>query len=105
MTIVESTAKRLVLQSGSTTLTLDKGAGKMALQHKALFWKPKPAEAALSDIADVKLETVVDRASGVELYHTALVTKTGAGWFLPASDKAEAEANAAKLRNFIGLKH
>jgi len=105
MPIVESTAKRLVLQSGSTTLTLDKDAGKMALQQKILFWKPKPAEAALADVADIKLETVVDPASGAELHHTMLVMKGGQGWSLRARDKKEADANIAKLRDFIGVKN
>jgi hypothetical protein len=104
MPIVESTAKRLVLKSGSTTLSLDKDTGKMTLQQKILFWKPKPAEAALSDVTEIKIEKVVDRASGAEIYHSTLVTKGGAGWFFPANDQKDAEANAAKLRDFIGLK-
>jgi hypothetical protein len=103
MPIVESTAKRLVLQSGSTTLSLDKDSGEMALQQKILFWKPKPAKAKIADVTDIKLDTVVDPASSAELHHTMLVMKDGRGWALPARDKNEAEANSVKLRDFIGL--
>ena len=35
--IVESTPQRMVLQSGSTTLTLDKSADKATMQRKLLF--------------------------------------------------------------------
>jgi len=42
MPVLESTPQRLVLQAGSTTLTLDKDAGTGCLQRKLLFWKMKP---------------------------------------------------------------
>jgi hypothetical protein len=38
MHILESTPQRLVVQSGSTTLTLDKDLGAASLQRKVLFW-------------------------------------------------------------------
>jgi hypothetical protein len=103
MSIVESSPKRLVLQSGSTTLSLDRESGEMTLQQKILFWKPKPAKAKIADVTEVKLDTVVDRASGAELHHTMMVMKGDQGWAFPARDKAEAEANSAKLRQFVGL--
>lgn len=103
MPITENTPQRLVLQSGSTTLTLDKEAGKASLQRKLLLWKLKPVEATLSDVADVSVDTAVDRASGVEISHTMLVTRAGAGWALPAADKKEADANRAAIRSFLGL--
>ena len=103
MPITENTPKRLVLQSGSTTLTLDKDAGKASMQRKLLLWKLKPVEAPLADVADVNVDATVDRASGVEICHTMLITRAGAGWALPAADKKEAQANASAIRGFLGL--
>jgi hypothetical protein len=103
MPITENTSRRLVLQSGSTVLTLDKDAGKASMQRKLLLWKLKPAEASLADVTDVSVDTAVDRASGVEVCHTMLITRAGAGWALPAADKKEAQANVAAIRNFLGL--
>jgi hypothetical protein len=103
MPITENTPRRLVLQSGSSTLTLDKEAGKASLQRKLLLWKLKPVEAPLSAFADVTVDAAVDRASGVEICHTMLTTRAGAGWALPAADKKEAQTNAAAIRSFLGL--
>jgi hypothetical protein len=103
MSIVESTPQRLVLRSGSTTLTLSKDAARATLQRKLLFWNLKPTVAPLSDIADVTVDTAVDRASGVEMCSTMVVMRTGAAWAFPCSDKAEAEANADAIRVFLGL--
>jgi hypothetical protein len=102
MPISERTSQRLVARSGSTTLTLDKDAGTAALQRKLLLWKLKPSEAPLSDIADVTVDAAVDRASGVEVCSTMLVMRSGTGWALPASDKKDAQASAATLREFLG---
>src|SRR5262245_26639109 len=103
MPIAESTTERLVLKSGSTTLTLDKSKGTAILQRKILIVSLKPIEAPLSDIVSVTVDAAVDRASGVEVCHTMLVTRAGAGWALPAKDKADAQANAAAIRGFLGL--
>lgn len=103
MPITENTPRRLVLQSGSSTLTLDKEAGKASLQRKLLLWKLKPVEAPLSELADVTVDAAIDRASGVEICHTMLTTRAGAGWALPAADKKEAQTNAAAIRSFLGL--
>ena len=84
MPVTENTPRQLVLKSGSTTLTLDKDAGKATLQRKLLIWRLKPIEAPLSDISDVTVDTAVDRASGVEVCHTMLVRRTGEAWALPA---------------------
>jgi hypothetical protein len=103
MPLVESTSRRLVLASGSTSLTLDKDADKAVLQRKLLFWKLKPLEAALSEIAAVNIEKLVDPASGADTYNTILVTRAGAGWILAADSKADAEKNASAVRTFLGL--
>jgi hypothetical protein len=71
MPVTENTPRQMVLKSGSTTLTLDKDAGKATLQRKLLIWRLKPIEAPLSDVSDVTVDTAVDRASGVEVCHPA----------------------------------
>jgi hypothetical protein len=103
MPITESTPRRLVLTSGSTTLTLDKDAGKATLQRKLLFWNLKPIELPLSEFSSVTLDKAVDRASGVEIFHSMLVTRKGAAWAFPANDKPDAEKNIAALREFLAL--
>ena len=103
MAIVEDTPRRLVLASGSTRLSLDKDAGKASLQRKFLFWNLRPTELPLSEFSSVTLDKAVDRASGVEIFHTMLVTRTGAAWAFPADDKPEAEKNMVALRQFLAL--
>lgn len=104
MAIAESTSKRLVLKSGSTTLTLDKDTGKITLERKVLLWRAKPTEAALADVTEFTVDAAVDRASGVEVCNTMVVFRGDQGWALPAADKKEAQANAAKMREFLGLR-
>jgi hypothetical protein len=103
MPITERTPQRLVLKSGSTVLSLSKETAKASLQRKLLFWNLKPAEVPLSDIVDVTVDTTVDRASGVDVCSTMLVTRTGAGWAFPCSDKEDATSNADAIREFLGL--
>ena len=103
MPITERTPERLVIKSGSSTLTVDKQAGKACLQRSFLFWKLKSAEVPVSDISDVTVDAGVDRASGVELCNTMLVLRSGIGWALPASDKKDAQASADALRTFVGV--
>ena len=102
MPIIERTPQRLVLKCGSTKLHLDKQFGTAVLQRSNFFWSWKPAEAALSDITDVTVDTAVDRASGVEICSTMLVFSTGVGWAFPSSDKRDADANAEAIRGFLG---
>jgi hypothetical protein len=103
MPILESTQMRLSIKSGSTTLTLDKTSGKVALQRKLLFWQQKPVEKPLLEIATVSVDAAVDRASGVEICHTMVVFKAGDAWALPAADKNEAQANAVAIRDLLQL--
>lgn len=42
MATIENTPQRLVLRSGSTTLTLDGEMGKVSMQRKMLFWNRAP---------------------------------------------------------------
>ena len=103
MPVREDTPRQLVLKSGSKTLTLDKDAGKTTLQRKFLIWGLRPMEAPLSEVADVTVDTSVDRASGVEICHIMVVMRTGAGWALPAMDKQDAQTKATAIRAFVGL--
>jgi len=104
MAIVENTGKKLVLKSGSTTLSLDGAAEQMTLESKVLFWKRAPAHAAFKDVAEVKIEEVHDPASGAEIYNTMVLLKTGkGGWALTADTKKQAEAEIAAIRKFIGM--
>jgi hypothetical protein len=104
MTKIDRAPRRLVLKSGSTTITLDKDTGKATFERKVLMFAKKPVEAALADVAAVTVDAAVDRASGVEVANTMLVTRAGAGWALPAADKKDADAAAAAIREFLGLK-
>jgi hypothetical protein len=101
--IIASTPQRMALQSGSTTLILDKDAGKAVLRRKLLFWPLKPLETPLSDVSGVTVDAAVDRASGVEVCSTMLVQASGAAWALASRDKAEAESAAAAMRGFLGI--
>ena len=103
MPVIESTQNRLVLKSGSSTLTLDKQNGRAIFQRKVVIWRLKPSEASLSDISDMNTDRSVDRASGVEIWHTMLVFRTGEAWAFPAADKQEAEANVTAVRQFLKL--
>lgn len=101
MPVIENTKNRLVLKSGSTTLTLDKNAGQATLQRKIVFWALKPSETSLSQIADVRADAAVDGASGVEIWHTMLLLHSGAGWAFPAANKQEAHDNITAIRKFL----
>jgi hypothetical protein len=101
--IVENTPQKLVLRQGSTTLDLDKGADRAAMQRKILFWTPKPREAALHDVADITLDIGKDVASGADLCSTMVVFASGSAWALPADSKQEAQSNAETIAKFLGL--
>jgi hypothetical protein len=103
MPVTENAPRQLVLKSGSTTLTLDKDAGKAILQRKFLMWNLKPAETPLSEVARVTIGAAVDRASGVEVFHTMLVMRTGKGWGFPAANAQDAQRKADAIRVFLGL--
>jgi hypothetical protein len=76
MAIAENTPRRLVLKSGSRTLTFDRESDQATLQRKFLFWNLRPAQTPLSEIADVTNDVAIDRASGVEVWQTMLVMRT-----------------------------
>jgi hypothetical protein len=63
MASIEEAPRKLVLKSGSTTLTLDKDSGKATLQKKMLLWNKKPVEFPLSNIDDIAVKSNVDSLS------------------------------------------
>jgi hypothetical protein len=101
--ITEQTTQRLVLQQGSTTLILDKDANTATMNRKFWFWSLKPQQLPLSEISGTEVDAGVDRASGIEVCNTMLVTRGGAAWALPAADKKDAEATAAAINSFLGF--
>jgi hypothetical protein len=103
MEILESTPRRLVLTSRASTLTLDKDADKATLQRKLLLWNRKPVQQPLSDIVEVTADSMLDRASGVEIHNTMLVYRVGGAWAVRATDKKEAADAVQRVRDFLGL--
>ena len=100
--VIENTPQRLVLQSGSTVLALDKTAGTATLQRKIMFIPLKPVSVPLTEIVDVTLDTVVDPASHAEIDHAMLKLRAGA-WVLAANDRKSAQAAIAAIRGFLGM--
>jgi len=103
MPILENTPQRLVLRSGSNTLTLDKGAGTASLGRKMLFWNLKPVVHPLSDIVEVKRDSVKDPVSGALVHHTMLLSRDGSAWAFAEAEQKDAEAVIAAVRGFLGL--
>jgi hypothetical protein len=100
---IECTARRLVLQAGGTTLTLDKEVGAASLQRKALFWDRKPAVIPLADICKVAVTPAFERSCGFAASYTLLVSRSGHHLELPPAAKASAEEAAQAIRDFLGL--
>jgi hypothetical protein len=103
MTRIERMPERLVVQSGSITITLDKQTGKAIMLRKLLFWVRKPLERSLTEIAEVRVDTAVDPASRAEICSTMLVMRTGGAWKLSAADKKDAVAATEAVRTFVGI--
>ncbi len=103
MIAIESSPQRLVLRSGSTTITLDKAAGTAILQRKMLLWERGPLERPLSSITQARVSTSIDTASKAEICSTMLVMRDGGGWVLSAQDKQDATAAMAAVRELLGL--
>jgi hypothetical protein len=100
---VERGPQRLTLLSGSTTVALDKDAGKAILQRKLLFWARKPVERPISSVTQARVNTDIDPASKAEICSTMLTFREGGGWLLSARDKQDATAAAAAVREFLDL--
>lgn len=103
MATIESTSQRLVLQTGATTLVLDKQAGAASLRRKALLWDRKPITVPLADICKIAVTPAIDRSCGFASCYTLLVTRWGTHLELPPAAKASAEAAAQEIRAFLGL--
>jgi len=105
MIAIENSPQRLVLRSGSTAITLDKGANAATLQRKLLFWERKPVPLPLSSIAEARVETTVDPASRAEICSVMLRSREGGGWVLSARDKQDATAAVAAVREFLSISY
>lgn len=103
MAKIENTSRKLVLQEGSTTLTLDKDADKAALQRKVLLWTKKPVEFPLVDIDGIAVKSNKDGASGAMIYHSVLHRRSGETLVLTTEEAKDAEATVQQLRGFVGL--
>ena len=104
MTKIARTPDRLALQSGSTSIVLDKKAGEAVLQRKLLFfWARKPVTHSLNSIRRVAIDTSVDPASKAEICRVMLLMREGGGWVLSAKDKQDATATVATVREFLGI--
>jgi len=93
--------QRLVLQSGSTAIVLDREAQQVVLQRKFLFWARKPIARPLSSISETRVETIVDPASKAEISNVMLKMQEGGGWVLTARDKKDATAAVTTIREFL----
>lgn len=103
MITIEQGPQQLALHAGSTTIVLDRVAGKAVLQRKLLFWTRKPVERPLSSIRQIRISTDVDPASKAEIYSALLLMQEGDGWILSAGDKQDAAAAVEALREFLDL--
>jgi hydrogenase maturation factor len=106
MAVVESTPKRLVLQSGwalnKLTLTFDKDERRARLQRTVAMWGLKPTEVDFADIADVAVATMKDPLSGGELHSALMRLNSGIAVEVPASER-EVTETVARVRDFLGL--
>jgi hypothetical protein len=100
---IESTPTRLTLQTGGTTLVLDKEQGAASLHRKALLWERKPISVPLADICRVAVTPAIDRSCGFATCYTLLVTRSGNHLELPPAGKPAADAAAQAIREFLGL--
>ena len=103
MANIEEIPGKLILKAGSTTLTLDKNAGKATLQHKVLLWNKKPVEFTFSDIDDIAVKSDVDGLSGATIHHSVLHRRSGEIAVLTTEEAKDAAETVKVLREFIGL--
>lgn len=103
MARIENESNRVVLKGGSTTLTLDKAAGKAVLQRKVLFWNSKPTVFPIDDIDDIVVKSEKDGLSGATIYHSVLHRRSGETTVLTTEEAKDAEATVKELRSFVGL--
>ena len=102
MANIEISQHKLVLKQGSTTLTLDKDAGKATLQQRLLLWNKKPVQFALSDIDDIAVKSDKDAMSGASIHHSVLHRRTGEVTVLTTEEAKDAAESVKTLREFVG---
>jgi hypothetical protein len=102
MANIEISQHKLVLKQGSTTLTLDKDAGKATLQQRLLLWNKKPIEFALSEIDDIAVRSETDGLSGAKIHHSVLHRRSGEIAVLTTEEAKDAAETVKTLREFVG---
>jgi hypothetical protein len=102
MANIEISQHKLVLKRGSTTLTLDKDAGKATLQQRLLLWNKKPIEFALSEIDDIAVRSETDSLSGAKIHHSVLHRRSGEIAVLTTEEAKDAAETVKTLREFVG---
>jgi hypothetical protein len=90
MATIDRTQHQLVVESGSTMLTLDRQSGKVNMRRKLLFWARKPIERQSTDSVSINVDANIDCAWGVELCSPMLVMRHGSAWALPAHRPGDA---------------
>lgn len=103
MVRIEEAPRKLILKSGSTTLTFDKDSGKATLQQKMLLWHKKPVEFPLSEIDDIAVKSDVDGLSGASIHHSVMHRRSGEITVLTTEEAKDAAETVKKLRGFVGL--
>ena len=86
MPITENTPQRLVLRSGSTTLTLDKDAGTASLGRKMLFFNLKPVALPHVRFHRGQAGRGEGSVSGAIVSHTMLVARSGTAWVFAVAE-------------------
>jgi hypothetical protein len=102
MANIEISQHKLVLKRGSTTLTLDKDAGKATLQQRLLLWNKKPIEFALSEIDNIAVRAETDGPSGAKIHHSVLHRCSGEIAVLTTEEAKDAAETVKTLREFVG---
>ena len=104
MISIQEDPSKLVLKTGSTTLTFDKASGKATLQKKMLLlWNKTPVEFPLSEIDDIAVKSDVDGLSGASIHHSVMHRRNGEITVLTTEEAKDAAETVKKLRGFVGL--
>src|ERR1043166_8351483 len=105
--VLENTPDRLVVKTGvrpfhTTTATFDKSTGKARFERTVFFWKRKPIEVPLDDIASI---TVVSQsmtgAQGMQLSSNNPLVQLKSGqrfWLSDAGSQADSVGRTADAR-------
>jgi hypothetical protein len=106
MRILESTADKLVVASGSrispTISTFDKHERVARVTRQILFWR-RPEELPLAEIDDVRVSEYTDAASGTTIYIPVVHASSGHVVPLSRGNEDDAADVAERVRHFLQL--